>query len=61
MCFRNLPIEFDGSGTARLREGVSDPYGVTTAPRRGYVRRREKARAPSWPLPRGFGTGTSTP
>src|SRR5215210_7723404 len=41
MCFKNLPIEFDASGQARLREGVGDPYGVSPAPRRGYVRRRQ--------------------
>ncbi len=26
MCFKNLPIEFDASGKAHLREGVRDPY-----------------------------------
>ncbi len=26
MCFKNLPIEFDDDGKARLREGVPDPY-----------------------------------
>ncbi|MBI4504727.1 MAG: nickel-dependent hydrogenase large subunit, partial [Chloroflexi bacterium] len=26
MCFKNLPIEFDEQGRARLREGVPDPY-----------------------------------
>ncbi|HEX2192189.1 MAG TPA: nickel-dependent hydrogenase large subunit [Acidimicrobiales bacterium] len=41
MCFKNLPIEFDEAGRARLREGVGDPYGVSASPRRGYVRRRE--------------------
>jgi hydrogenase large subunit len=29
MCFRNLPIEFDAAGSARLRGGISDPYSVT--------------------------------
>ncbi len=28
MCFKNLPIEFDDAGRARLREGVADPYLV---------------------------------
>ncbi len=28
MCFKNLPIEFDASGSARLRGGVADPYEV---------------------------------
>ncbi|HYX43836.1 MAG TPA: hypothetical protein VE760_02255, partial [Acidimicrobiales bacterium] len=41
MCFKNLPIEFDEQGKARLKEGVGDPYAVSVAPRRGYVRRRE--------------------
>ncbi|MFN8523744.1 MAG: nickel-dependent hydrogenase large subunit [Chloroflexota bacterium] len=27
MCFKNLPIEFDAQGKARLKEGVADPYG----------------------------------
>jgi len=26
MCFKNLPVEFDESGRAHLREGVADPY-----------------------------------
>jgi len=41
MCFKNLPIEFDASGKASLREGVANPYSVTTAEPRRYVRRRE--------------------
>src|SRR5437764_1259024 len=40
MCFKNLPIEFDGSGKARLREGLADPWVVKPAARKGYVRRR---------------------
>jgi hydrogenase large subunit len=40
MCFKNLPIEFDGAGKARLREGVADPYSVASAPPRSLVRRR---------------------
>ncbi|HEX2027266.1 MAG TPA: nickel-dependent hydrogenase large subunit [Nitriliruptorales bacterium] len=31
MCFKNLPVEFDASGDARLRGGVPDPYSVQTA------------------------------
>jgi hydrogenase large subunit len=31
MCFKNLPIEFDEQGQARLMEGVADPYSVQTA------------------------------
>jgi hydrogenase large subunit len=42
MCFKNLPIEFDSTGRARLREGAADPYSLTaTAPTPAYVRRRE--------------------
>ena len=26
MCFRNLPIELDAQGHARLKPGVADPY-----------------------------------
>lgn len=26
MCFRNLPIEFDAQGQARLKPGLADPY-----------------------------------
>ncbi len=29
MCFRNLPIEFDAQGHARLKPGVADPYSYT--------------------------------
>jgi hydrogenase large subunit len=32
MCFKNLPIEFDEEGNARLREGVADPYAVHVTP-----------------------------
>ncbi|MDP8936871.1 MAG: nickel-dependent hydrogenase large subunit, partial [Actinomycetota bacterium] len=41
MCFKNLPIEFDESGRARLREGVASPYSVTSAGPRSYVRRQQ--------------------
>lgn len=30
MCFKNLPIEFDEKGRARLIEGVRDPYAYQT-------------------------------
>ena len=40
MCFKNLPIEFDESGNARLKEDVADPYSVTVAEPKGYVRRK---------------------
>jgi hydrogenase large subunit len=32
MCFKNLPIEFDAEGNARLKEGVADPYSYTETP-----------------------------
>ena len=41
MCFKNLPIDFDDSGKARLREGVANPYSVTSAKPKGYVRRQQ--------------------
>jgi hydrogenase large subunit len=31
MCFKNLPIEFDSSGRARLKEGIRDPYSLSTS------------------------------
>ena len=31
MCFRNLPIEFDSEGKARLKEGLDDPWGIRRA------------------------------
>jgi hydrogenase large subunit len=40
VCFKNLPIDFDASGKARLREGVADPYSVTVAEPKGFVRRK---------------------
>jgi hydrogenase large subunit len=30
MCFKNLPVEFDEQGNARLKEGVADPYSYET-------------------------------
>ena len=40
MCFKNLPIEFDAAGKASLKAGVADPYSVTVAAPKGYVRRQ---------------------
>jgi len=37
MCFKNLPIEFDSAGKARLLEGA-DPFAVETSPIKQYVR-----------------------
>jgi len=31
MCFKNLPVEFDDAGRARLRDGIPDPYSVNTS------------------------------
>jgi hydrogenase large subunit len=31
MCFKNLPVEFDESGQARLRGGIPNPYDVRIA------------------------------
>ncbi|HEX2031393.1 MAG TPA: nickel-dependent hydrogenase large subunit [Actinomycetota bacterium] len=31
MCFKNLPIEFDDAGNARLKEDVPDPYSLDTS------------------------------
>lgn len=60
MCFKNLPIEFDASGKAQLKAGVSDPYSVTVAEPKGFVRRKEGPE-PSWRPRPACGTGTSTP
>jgi hypothetical protein len=40
VCFKNLPIEFDETGKARLREGLANPYSVSVAQPKGYVRGR---------------------
>ncbi len=31
MCFKNLPIEFDDDGRARLKEGIPDPYSMISS------------------------------
>ncbi|MDP9073964.1 MAG: nickel-dependent hydrogenase large subunit [Actinomycetota bacterium] len=41
MCFKNLPIQFDESGKASLREGMGNPYAYTLAESKDFVRRRE--------------------
>ncbi len=38
MCFKNLPIEFDSNGKAKLLESAGDPYGTATSPIKQYVR-----------------------
>jgi hydrogenase large subunit len=30
VCFKNLPVEFDGTGRALLRQDVQDPYALTS-------------------------------
>ncbi len=45
MCFRNLPIEFDRDGKARLKEGLDDPWGI----RRAAERSRRQPDAPQIP------------
>ena len=32
MCFKNLPIEFDAQGKARLKPGAADPYSYAHRP-----------------------------
>ncbi len=38
MCFKNLPIEFDAEGKARLKEGLENPWAV----RRGQDRHADR-------------------
>lgn len=38
MCFKNLPIEFDSNGKARLLESAGDPYGTKNSPIKQHVR-----------------------
>jgi len=43
MVFKNLPIEFDKAGQARMRAvGVADPFGLGTAPRPQIATERER-------------------
>ena len=37
MCFKNLPIEFDGAGRAKLKEGWKNPYSFDPTPSRSYL------------------------
>ena len=37
MCFKNLPIEFDENGKAKLVEGAGDPYGVSETPIKQFI------------------------
>ena len=38
MCFKNLPIEFDEKGKARLKQGVADPYSLNTNGGKKYTK-----------------------
>lgn len=38
MCFKNLPLEFDENGKARLREGIADPYSLTGEATKSYTK-----------------------
>jgi len=37
MCFKNLPIEFDSDGKAKLLETAGDPYGTSETPIKQYI------------------------
>lgn len=37
MCFKNLPIEFDENGKAKLLETAGNPYGTSDSPIKQYV------------------------
>ena len=47
MCFKNLPIEFDSEGKAKLIEGAGDPYGTDTSPTKKHVRAAASSAAPA--------------
>ena len=47
MCFKNLPIEFDSNGKAKLLETAGDPYGTDKGPTKKYVRAAAAAAAPA--------------
>ncbi len=45
MCFKNLPIQFDDNGKASLIGGAGDPYAVTVAEPRDFVREAASRRS----------------
>jgi len=47
MCFKNLPIEFDSNGKARLLESAGDPYGTAASPAKKHVRASATSSAPA--------------
>ena len=40
MCFKNLPIEFDANGKAKLKEGARDPWSIEGAKPKGYTKQK---------------------
>ena len=47
MCFKNLPIEFDSNGKAKLLETAGDPYGTASETKKKYVRAAAASAAPA--------------
>ncbi|MBW3562824.1 MAG: nickel-dependent hydrogenase large subunit [Actinobacteria bacterium] len=43
MCFKNLPVEFDEGGKARLKDGVNDPWSLSGDKPRGFTKVRPQA------------------
>ena len=37
MCFKNLPIDFDNAGNAKLKDGWKDPYAFEPTASRSYL------------------------
>jgi hydrogenase large subunit len=42
MCFKNLPIEFDENGKARVKEGVADAYALDGEQAKSYTKRIQR-------------------
>ncbi len=47
MCFKNLPIEFDSDGKAKLLESAGDPYGTAASNTKKFVRAAAGSAAPA--------------
>lgn len=47
MCFKNLPIEFDSNGKAKLIETAGDPYGTKASPIKQFVTVSTSSSAPA--------------
>nr|MBA3415004.1 cytochrome C [Chloroflexia bacterium] len=43
MCFKNLPVELDGGGKARLRHGVGESYAVKRVQPESHIRQEGAA------------------